>query len=240
MLKREMPPVHPGEILGTLFMDELGIGVKQMAEDLDVTPLANIGEYFQKAISIFNTYRQDVIDKWTSYIRSGSKAFLGEQSAEKLRALVNKSLKIGKDVGFIAELVSSKEIYFNEIFGGGGASEFDMVGALNSNFSASQFKNIFGWGHTHVAGFKQFGYLYKTQKDILEYWGTPTDRTGWERALGETNKPDLPRIIGHDYQEFLGRVSPLFIGSPAGITIYNNDAVERSLQFRLFYDWFKK
>ncbi len=38
MLKREMPPVHPGEILKTLFMYELGIGVKQMAHDLDVTP----------------------------------------------------------------------------------------------------------------------------------------------------------------------------------------------------------
>ena len=38
MLKREMPPVHPGEILKTLFMDALGIGVKQMAHDLDVTP----------------------------------------------------------------------------------------------------------------------------------------------------------------------------------------------------------
>jgi addiction module HigA family antidote len=38
MLKREMPPVHPGKILRTLFMDELGIGVKQMAQDLDVTP----------------------------------------------------------------------------------------------------------------------------------------------------------------------------------------------------------
>ena len=38
MLKREMPPVHPGEILRTLFMDALGIGVKQMANDLDVTP----------------------------------------------------------------------------------------------------------------------------------------------------------------------------------------------------------
>jgi len=38
MLKREMPPVHPGEILKTLFMDELGIGVKQLAQNLDVTP----------------------------------------------------------------------------------------------------------------------------------------------------------------------------------------------------------
>lgn len=38
MLKREMPPVHPGEILKTLFMEPLGIGVKQMAHDLDVTP----------------------------------------------------------------------------------------------------------------------------------------------------------------------------------------------------------
>jgi len=38
MLKREMPPVHPGEILRTLFMDALGIGVKKMANDLDVTP----------------------------------------------------------------------------------------------------------------------------------------------------------------------------------------------------------
>ncbi len=33
-----MSPVHPGEILKTLFMDALGIGVKQMAQDLDVTP----------------------------------------------------------------------------------------------------------------------------------------------------------------------------------------------------------
>lgn len=33
-----MPPVHPGEILRTLFMDELGIGVKEMAQDLDVPP----------------------------------------------------------------------------------------------------------------------------------------------------------------------------------------------------------
>ena len=37
MLKREMPPVHPGEILKTLFMDTLGIGVKIMAQNLDVT-----------------------------------------------------------------------------------------------------------------------------------------------------------------------------------------------------------
>ena len=32
-----MPPVHPGEILKTLFKAELGIGVKQLAQDLDVT-----------------------------------------------------------------------------------------------------------------------------------------------------------------------------------------------------------
>jgi addiction module HigA family antidote len=38
MLRREMPPVHPGEILRTLFMDALGIGVKEMAQNLDVTP----------------------------------------------------------------------------------------------------------------------------------------------------------------------------------------------------------
>ena len=38
MLKSEMPPVHPGEILRSLFLDPLGIGVKQMAQDLDVTP----------------------------------------------------------------------------------------------------------------------------------------------------------------------------------------------------------
>lgn len=38
MLKREMPPVHPGEILKNLFMDPLDIGVKQMANHLDVTP----------------------------------------------------------------------------------------------------------------------------------------------------------------------------------------------------------
>src|SRR4051812_17231418 len=38
MLKRGMPPVHPGEVLRTLFMDPLSIGVKQMAHDLDVTP----------------------------------------------------------------------------------------------------------------------------------------------------------------------------------------------------------
>ena len=38
MLQRKMPPVHPGEILKTLFMEPLGIGVKQMATDLDVTP----------------------------------------------------------------------------------------------------------------------------------------------------------------------------------------------------------
>jgi addiction module HigA family antidote len=38
MLEREMPPVHPGEILKTLFMDALGIGVKQLAQDIDVTP----------------------------------------------------------------------------------------------------------------------------------------------------------------------------------------------------------
>ena len=38
MVEREMPPVHPGEILKTLFMEPLGIGVKQMASDLDVTP----------------------------------------------------------------------------------------------------------------------------------------------------------------------------------------------------------
>ena len=38
MLTRKMPPVHPGEILKTLFMAPLSIGVKQMAQDLDVTP----------------------------------------------------------------------------------------------------------------------------------------------------------------------------------------------------------
>ena len=38
MLNREMPPVHPGEILRTLFMEPLGVGVKQLAQGLDVTP----------------------------------------------------------------------------------------------------------------------------------------------------------------------------------------------------------
>ena len=38
MLKRNMPPVHPGEILKTLFMDAYNIGIKQLATDLDVTP----------------------------------------------------------------------------------------------------------------------------------------------------------------------------------------------------------
>ena len=38
MLKREMPPIHPGEILKSLYMDGLNIGVKQLANDLDVTP----------------------------------------------------------------------------------------------------------------------------------------------------------------------------------------------------------
>lgn len=38
MLKRAMPPTHPGEVLRTLFMDPMGIGVKQLANDLDVTP----------------------------------------------------------------------------------------------------------------------------------------------------------------------------------------------------------
>lgn len=33
-----MPPIHPGEILKTLFMDALGIGVKELANNLDVTP----------------------------------------------------------------------------------------------------------------------------------------------------------------------------------------------------------
>ncbi len=38
MLKREMPPVHPGEILKTLFMESLGLGIKETAQYLDVTP----------------------------------------------------------------------------------------------------------------------------------------------------------------------------------------------------------
>ena len=38
MLQREMPPVHPGQILRTLFMEPLGIGVKQIANGLDVSP----------------------------------------------------------------------------------------------------------------------------------------------------------------------------------------------------------
>ena len=38
MLKKEMPPVHPGEILKTLFMEPLELGVKQLAQYIDVTP----------------------------------------------------------------------------------------------------------------------------------------------------------------------------------------------------------
>lgn len=38
MLKREMPPVHPGEILKNLYMEPLSLGIKQLAVDLDVTP----------------------------------------------------------------------------------------------------------------------------------------------------------------------------------------------------------
>lgn len=38
MLKREMPPVHPGYILKSLFMNALGIGVKELASHLNVTP----------------------------------------------------------------------------------------------------------------------------------------------------------------------------------------------------------
>ena len=38
MLKREMPPEHPGAILKTLFMEPLALGIKQVAQYLDVTP----------------------------------------------------------------------------------------------------------------------------------------------------------------------------------------------------------
>jgi addiction module HigA family antidote len=36
MLKKEMPPVHPGEILKEMYMEPLGIGVGQLAETLHV------------------------------------------------------------------------------------------------------------------------------------------------------------------------------------------------------------
>jgi len=38
MLQQKMPPVHPGEVLKTLFMQPLEIGVKELAGYLDVTP----------------------------------------------------------------------------------------------------------------------------------------------------------------------------------------------------------
>ena len=36
MLKREMSPVHPGVILKDLFMDPLGLGVQDLADNLGV------------------------------------------------------------------------------------------------------------------------------------------------------------------------------------------------------------
>ncbi|MBA3828710.1 MAG: HigA family addiction module antidote protein [Taibaiella sp.] len=36
MLKRGMPPVHPGEILREMYMDAIGIGVKELADGLGV------------------------------------------------------------------------------------------------------------------------------------------------------------------------------------------------------------
>ena len=38
MLKRQMPPAHPGGVLKELFMEPLEIGVKQLATHLDVAP----------------------------------------------------------------------------------------------------------------------------------------------------------------------------------------------------------
>jgi addiction module HigA family antidote len=36
MLKRAMPPLHPGEILKELYMNTLGIGVTELADNLKV------------------------------------------------------------------------------------------------------------------------------------------------------------------------------------------------------------
>ena len=184
-----------------------------------------------------NSMAPEERDKWSSNMRGRSNAFMGAGSAKSLRDIAMKSANLGdygKELGFRTEVsLFSREIIFKELYlpaGSSGTSTTFPIGtALNFYKSkGGDLNSLLGLGHTHIDGWLR-----------RELYQTPFSQMSVEYTLDYYSKPTLPSKDGsrNDYSDKLGRRSPLFIGSPVGVTIYSHDKVDGH-QPATNYKWF--
>jgi addiction module HigA family antidote len=79
---QRLDPIHPGEILLEEFMKPMGIGINQLARDLDVAP-NRIGAIVNGARSI----TADTALRLGTYFRVSPETWLGLQADYDLRAI---------------------------------------------------------------------------------------------------------------------------------------------------------
>lgn len=143
--------------------------------------------------------------------------------------------KNGQEMGFYAEVSSSKEIIFKELQLPAGAKadarNYLMKEALNFN---KKLKQYFCNGHIHTEGWYRNA-IPLSQKSISDFnYGGTSTRNIVERY---SNPSENDQTV--DYSSRLNRVTPLIIGSPLGISIYSSTRIFNTNNV-VSYKWFNK
>mgnify|MGYP000267979112 CR=1 FL=1 len=241
---------NKGEELGTI-NDNLENQVHFFNIDVE-TGKAMVSQINNLSTSDRNTYARFARGVSTAFISKNS--INGTSTPEKqifgLKNIANNSVALKKEIVFLAEYDISRELMFNGLKvppDQKSEVEADPYKVYDYNeISLSRRERAFGDGHTHTQAFLERVKNSTDLHNLMMLLGTPTNSTQWDRSKGNYNER-------HDYKNHLGstlytsaggakvykpRTTPLFIGSPLGISIYNKNS-SKGQERIISYDWFK-
>jgi hypothetical protein len=194
-----------GDYLGKIEGDKpLEIHFMDLSKLPDVVKISvNDVASAQEAINKINQLPSEHRDEFTTAIRGASVAFIGKNSVESLKAIVNNSLGIGRELGFYPEISSSREVVFKEFevpqseyekLAQGNTANWNEqrtpIEAILNLYSANggRLSDLFGIGHTHIEGWNERP-LYQMpvkkwdQKTAFDYYAKPTSQKIPRRTL---------------------------------------------------------
>lgn len=183
--------------------------------------LPNQIHFIDKEVKEYSgVYKGNDANELAKTVRAGSIAFMGANTVKSAKALANRSAKIdkdknpsGKELAVYAEVTDTKEIIFKElpvpdVIKDKASAEHYPFGEAKKFYKDNNVDLgvFFGLGHTHVFGY----YKHPYYPEGLQGYSS-------EMQMGNLKKPTWP----NDYNMAPRSNMPLFILSPAGITIYN-------------------
>ena len=179
---------------------------------------------------------------WAGQIRKHSAAFMGEKSANSLKAIAIQSMKDNTEASFVPTITQSREIVFSKLKTPPSADESSINAGealKNNGYEGERLSNLFGFGHTHIAGFLYDVQVNKfTARQLLDKFNQPTNTLYGQSHRGARIDYKSPVSFDPDNpMSTKGKPMPLFIGSPIGVSIYGT-GTDIGGETKLNYNWF--